>query len=444
MFADDILLFCKGDDSSIAEFMKCINLFSSCSGLRPNPNKSQVFFCNVDQAVIHNALNLTGFQLGTLPFRYLGLPLISSRVRLLDCNILIQRICNRIDSWTNGFLRFSGRLQLLKTVLFGMQNFWASHLFLPKCVLLKIQSLFAKFLWSGKKDGNCHHKVSWRDCCLPKNEGGLGLFCLHARNKASILFQVWRVSLPSPESLWIRWIHTCFLRGKSFWSVKPNCNTPWAIRQILNLRREALNFFEYSIGAHSNFFMWCDPWLHRKSLISRYGDSIVSLARSSVNKKIHEFISNGSWVNFPSNHLSISQLRLLLSNVQFGVEDAISWQGCKKVSTSLIFHSVRSVGTSLPWVHAVWHPLSIPKCSFLMWLALKNKLLTKDKMRAFGWRVDDRCVLCRCTEENAAHSFTDCPYAHLIFRGSPVPISRNWSDWQNGIFLFRKAISNGA
>lgn len=40
MFADDILIFCKGYDSYIAEFMKCITMFSRCSGLRPNPNKS--------------------------------------------------------------------------------------------------------------------------------------------------------------------------------------------------------------------------------------------------------------------------------------------------------------------------------------------------------------------------------------------------------------------
>ena len=414
MFSDDLLLFCRGDDGSIRAMMQCITKFSSCSGLRPNPHKSVMFFCNVEPQVISNTLNLTGFQTGTFPLKYLGLPIITSKVRLHDCNFLIQRLCNKIDSWTNGFLRFSGHLQLLKTVLFGIQNFWASYLFLTKCVLTKIQSLFAKFLWGGKKDGNCHHKVSWHDCCIPKNEGGLGLSNLVERNRAAILFQVWRASNPNAESLWIRWIHTCFLRGKSIWSVKPNCGTPWAIRQILNLRSEALNYLDFSVGAHSNFFMWCDPWLRKRSMISRFSESIVSLTRSNSSARIKEFLVNGSWISLPSYRIHIIELCNLLQMVRIGPDDAVLWRGNKKVNVSLIWNSIRTVGTPKLWVQVVWHLKSITKCSFFMWLALQGRLLTKDRMKMFGWTVDDKCVLCRCTEETSAHVFTDCPYADLV------------------------------
>lgn len=121
--------------------------FSVVSNLRPNPTKSSCFFCNVPSDIIDEVINSTGFQRGSFPITYLGLPLITSRLKTQDCSALINRLCSRIENWTARSLRFSGRLLLIKYVLFSIQGYWASYLFLPTGVLDKIQSLFAKFLW---------------------------------------------------------------------------------------------------------------------------------------------------------------------------------------------------------------------------------------------------------------------------------------------------------
>lgn len=138
IFADDAMLFCKGNKESIQCLYKGISMFSmfsDISGLKPNPSKCQCFFGNVNADVIQFKADLTGFQPSSLPIKYLGFQLITSRLNVVDCAPLVMRLCVRIDIWTIKFMCIAGRLQLLKSVLFGIQNHWSMYLFLPKSVL---------------------------------------------------------------------------------------------------------------------------------------------------------------------------------------------------------------------------------------------------------------------------------------------------------------------
>ena len=74
-FADDLMLFCKGDISSVRVLYQCIQSFSQASGLQANASKSVVYTAGVDTFTNRVICDLTHFPLGTLPFRYLGGPL---------------------------------------------------------------------------------------------------------------------------------------------------------------------------------------------------------------------------------------------------------------------------------------------------------------------------------------------------------------------------------
>ena len=145
VFADDLLLFCKGNQPSIALLLEAINLFSSISGLKLNTAKCVCFFGNVSTEVKNYALNQSGFTEGNLPITYLGLPLTSRNLNARDCMPLIHKICKRVDLWTCKFLSQAGRLQLIKSILFGIQGFWVRFLFLPTQVEKRIQSILARF-----------------------------------------------------------------------------------------------------------------------------------------------------------------------------------------------------------------------------------------------------------------------------------------------------------
>lgn len=79
-----------------------------------------------------------------LPVRYLGLPLISTKLTYVDCVVLKDRMLRRIQSWSNKLLSFGGRAQLISSVLF-IQVYWASIFILPSKIMTEIGSMLSAF-----------------------------------------------------------------------------------------------------------------------------------------------------------------------------------------------------------------------------------------------------------------------------------------------------------
>lgn len=62
------------------------------------------------------------FAAGSLPVRYLGLPLLTKRMTLSDCLPLIEKLCSRFQSWKHHCLSYAGRLQILSSVIANLTN----------------------------------------------------------------------------------------------------------------------------------------------------------------------------------------------------------------------------------------------------------------------------------------------------------------------------------
>ena len=134
-FADDLLIFSKGSMESIIGIQRVLNLFYTYSGLKLNSNKSELFYTGVSRQEMDLIQQATGFQLGQLPVRYLGVLLITKRLSAADCTLLIEKITVRINCWTSKLLSYVGRLQLIQSVLFSIQNYWCRQFILPKGVI---------------------------------------------------------------------------------------------------------------------------------------------------------------------------------------------------------------------------------------------------------------------------------------------------------------------
>ena len=131
-FADDLLLFCGNSTRSAYVIKNSLNEFFSLSGMVANNAKSFILSAGVHPSFTRSVQDIFGYSVGSLPINYLGAPLISSKITDHDCNCLLERMVARIKSWTNRFLSFAGRLQLIQSVLLSMQNFWAGLFILPK------------------------------------------------------------------------------------------------------------------------------------------------------------------------------------------------------------------------------------------------------------------------------------------------------------------------
>ncbi|XP_039169168.1 uncharacterized protein LOC120293559 [Eucalyptus grandis] len=204
-FADDVFLFCKGHVPSVT-LLK---------------------------------------EEGSLPVRYLGVPIITSRLRKIDCVVLVRHITSRVKSWTHRFLSFAGHLQLIR-----------------------------QFLWRGPELGRGGAKVSWDDVCLPEAEGGLGIRRLHECNKAAMLKYIW-ILFSDNESLWCKWIHSTFLKRKNSWVTTKLTSCSWAWKKILQIRTEFRLSFFWMIGVGLSVSLQFDNWHPRGPLNLYFSDPLI-------------------------------------------------------------------------------------------------------------------------------------------------------------------------
>ncbi|XP_074305242.1 putative mitochondrial protein AtMg01250 [Silene latifolia] len=98
LFADDLLMFCKGTTSSIMWLLRGFSTFSSAYGLKLNKDKTNIYFNGVKGELIADIVNISGFRVGSLPFKYLGVPISSEKTTKFEGNKLIKRIVARIRS----------------------------------------------------------------------------------------------------------------------------------------------------------------------------------------------------------------------------------------------------------------------------------------------------------------------------------------------------------
>ncbi|KAL2226615.1 UNVERIFIED_CONTAM: hypothetical protein Sindi_2020200, partial [Sesamum indicum] len=172
-FADDLLLFCRADFDSIRVFKEGLDWFAEVSGLRLNVQKSHLIISHSAQELKDQMLEILGFQEGHLPMKYLGLPLISSRLSIFDCQPLISKIDARITGWEGISLSYAGRVQIIKFVLSALSLYWASAFILPKKVINEIENRLRNFLWKGMTSSG-YAKVAGKMCVDRQMRGDLG------------------------------------------------------------------------------------------------------------------------------------------------------------------------------------------------------------------------------------------------------------------------------
>nr|XP_043629997.1 uncharacterized protein LOC122601296 [Erigeron canadensis] len=130
------------------------------SVLVPSIQKSTTFFCNVPASIKNMILSIMPFEEGKLPVRYLGVPLISSRLLYKDCKVLIEKMEKRIMDWRNKYLSFAGGLQLIISILSSMYTYWSSVFILPSRIMADLEKTMRGFLWC---QGDGRDTLAWYD-----------------------------------------------------------------------------------------------------------------------------------------------------------------------------------------------------------------------------------------------------------------------------------------
>ncbi|XP_031740403.1 uncharacterized protein LOC116406071 [Cucumis sativus] len=192
---DDLMIFCTADNHSMSFIKETIKRFCELSGLFANLPKAQFFLWGlIVRKILGLAANM-GFSIGHLPI------VIWASLLLEDCGALIV------------------------IPLFSVLPF----VFVLTLIILRA------YLWRGKEEGRSGAKVAWDEVCLPFDEGGLDIRDGSSWNIASTLKILWLLLVKS-GSLWVSWVESYILKGRSLWEIDAGVGRSWCFREILRKR----------------------------------------------------------------------------------------------------------------------------------------------------------------------------------------------------------------
>ncbi|XP_021766987.1 uncharacterized protein LOC110731434 [Chenopodium quinoa] len=371
IFADDLMLFSYGNNESVKLLIKALKTIEAIYGLQANLKKTAIYFSNVQQPAQDSILCHSGFVKGDMPFRYLGIPLNAKYLKMVDYDSLINKMLVRLHCWSSRNLSYAARVTLINVVLMSLHTYWAQCVLLPKSVIDRINQLCRAFLWSGNVVLSTTPPIAWDWCCRPKKAGGLGFRDCRKWNKAALGAYVWKIAKKT-DSLWVKWVHSVYIKGENWWDYVPKKDAGWAWKLLCKVKDDLRHGFK-SKG-----------WLSNKYKIRDVENCSHLFFSCSFSKKVLKVVSQ--CIGFDKDQVDI------LHNWKL-------WkaEGRNHVQKNLILASLAAVVYSI-WIarnHALWHSA-----------VLRPEFVAK---------VIRREVVTRCQQLiNHTWTIADCQWLHQL------------------------------
>ena len=212
LFADDIILFCDASREQLLSIRLVLPCFQVFTGLKVNVGKSEIV--PIEEVNNLDALaNILQCRVGSLPMKYLGMPLGSSFKTTSIWNPILEKMEKKLSGWKRLYLSKGGKLMLLKSTLSSLPTYFLSLFTIPKTVATRLESIQRNFLWRSSEESFIYPLVAWEKVCLPVEMGGLGIRSVVSFNQA-LLGKWLRRYGHEVTHLWQRVISTKYGEGQ--------------------------------------------------------------------------------------------------------------------------------------------------------------------------------------------------------------------------------------
>jgi len=118
---------------------------------------------------------MLGFNVGSLPFNYLGVPIFKGKPKAGYFQPVLDKIKTKLASWKASLLSFSRRVHLIKSVIQSMLIYSITVYSWPVSLLKELERYVRNFIWSRDLNSKELVTVAWKNVYSPVDEGGLGI-----------------------------------------------------------------------------------------------------------------------------------------------------------------------------------------------------------------------------------------------------------------------------
>ncbi|GKB93629.1 putative reverse transcriptase domain, reverse transcriptase zinc-binding domain protein [Tanacetum coccineum] len=240
---------------------------------------------------------------------------------------------------------------------------------------------------------------------------------------ALITSYIWSL-ITCKESLWVKWIHTYKLNGRSFWEIPLRGKMSWGWHKILQVCQTVHPFIWYHLRKGDTASTWFDNWCVLSPLSNIISNRDIYGAGLRLNAKVNDIIRHGSWcwpnewaLKYPSsNNVTVTYLSNDVDRLKWRNLDAMD----SEFSVAKVWDCIRPRNNEVDWFYVVWFSHQIPRHAIHLWLVIKRKLKTQDTLRQ--WDVSSnpnlnllRCSLCEMQPDSHDYLFFECSFSSQIW-----------------------------
>jgi ribonuclease HI len=411
-YADDLMIYCKGNLAGLHALKDLFSTYALESGQVINNSKSTIYPGSISPRRLELIVQLMHFNIGTLPFSYLGVPIFKGKPKACHFQPIADRIKLKLASWKASLLSIAGRVQLVRSVIQSMLTYSISIYSWPVSLIKNIEQCIRNFIWSGEIDKRKLVTTAWKKVCRPFSQGGLNLRSLNTLNKASNLKLCW--TLLHSQSSWAKLLRDRVIRRRK--PIKYHIfSSIWS-----SIKEEFEAIAENSIwllGNGENINFWNDNWCG--TILSEHYN-IPSQTKQLLTSTVSDYIANGHWAIPPQMELEFLNLSSIVNQAIISLEtcpDSLLWQHTDSGSLELkdAYNFKMPQLQDLFWAKYIWSSDIPPSKSFMVWRLMHEKMPTDENLMTRGCAIPSMCNLCSKQVETTFHLFFQCDFARILW-----------------------------
>ena len=148
-YVDDLMVFSKGKSVGLNNLKDLFTRYVMASGQLVNTSKSTIFAGLISDTRFQQLSAMLSFNIGSLPFNYLGLPVFTEKPKFSHLQPIADKIKEKLSAWKACLLSMAGGEQLVRSVIQSMLMYSISIYSLPMSLIKDAEKWIINFVLSG-------------------------------------------------------------------------------------------------------------------------------------------------------------------------------------------------------------------------------------------------------------------------------------------------------